>query len=824
MVIYSKYENVKKFKILQLKNKIAHKKTKKNKNKYDIYNPNLTKKKIYTKTKRYLIPNRKQTNKKTPKYINLNKTLDGGFFFNTCGIPNYSKIDNKFKKLNDKFTNVVNKNTTYVNSIELKLDKLKSLYATLFFIKKKIFVYTKQQALLDSTTPESSPINSNIRNIKASIGTITSTIEIINDDYKTILKNLKNATSNFNDIKKKFNNEFNEYIITEGKPMKKKQKTFNFKMIKIQQQLSDYNDKVKNKINPKDLDKNILKIYNKVKKCKPKYDKANEFYDNFIKTISNKEHSADVIMNKIEHLKKYMEDTSKEYDKNTTKFPNWESNAILIYDILETLVGTNSLTLPARTNGIKIPSYEDLKHPLVRIRDLLKQSALVTINKNMVIEMGFVIDFIDKIIAAQKAIKKDIAKIKSDFIDYKSGEYLKTIITEIIMTHNNNIQNLSIIKYHLENITNDKADAISIFTQMNTFPEIMGSQKAITHRSILGVDSGTSTIIAGGANLENVSNIQKGGGPSPSTAFNFELNSSDINSVNDLHFRFEFGKNDNNTNHIYKHIIKSTLGGNYIKILNKFIDKLKLLVNFATTVTQFYQNNRNNTNEVAKKITETPASGGGTPPPTSFKLKHHKKVTDLTFSNYKGRNDYNNYRNYISTYLDLLNDYNIKNIVDKILNNKHIDVDKSMDFKQTIIEEEINNTGSILKYMKDIKIIDELDTSFNEETKELPDISKADYDIVLPIFNAYPDDKFDIVGIDTIDNSTLTHGNDHQTKIYDILLNRIKQRKEMYIEIDNWKNKISGYKNDFYVILQKNHFVIENFKNDYINALNEKFN
>lgn len=813
MVSYSKYKEVKNFKINRRKNKLAQKKTKKQNNKQkqninkinakynnDKYNHRkITKKKKHTKKKQYLNSKRKKTLKNTPKYIDLNSNLIGAGIFTRCNIPNYSKIDKKFKKINKSFNKIVEQNTTYVESIELKIDKLKSIYATLFFIKKKLFVHIKKQLLLDPTTAESAPIITNIKNLRTSENSMKDTIILIDNDYQKILDKLKSHSKKFNKAKFAYNKKFNKYIVTSDQ-VKKKKNDFNYKMLKIKNDFELYN-KVLAKKDTKALDKHHRKIYNKIKKCEPKYKNAVEFYTNFINTITDREHAADIIMNKLEHLKKYMMDVESEYDKNTAKFPNWERNANMLYDILETLLPTKSLTRPAPPNNIKLPSYDNLKHPLLRIRDLLKQSALVTINRNMLVEMNYVVDFIEKIINAQKAIKKDLGKIKSDFNDYRSAEYLKTIITEIIMTHNNNIQNLSIIKYHLENIINP--DAISIFTQMNTYAETMGSQRSITHRNILGVPSGTSTQtttpVTGGSYLDNDNNIitQKGGAK---TGINFE---EDIKRVDDLHFYFDLDRFDKvNKLQIYNEISNNNLASNFDKKINILKEELKYLVNFMTNVTGFYD-----TTEPIKLINVK----AGT-----INLQNHKKLNTLIFKNYPRITELNDIITIILDHISIKDNNIIRKLFDYDINDNDI---KKLTF-------DIND--NILDYLHKNKLVDKSYFDFENTNTLIGDIPSNHYDIILKLFNYGNINKInEVTNINYHDflnfkNSKEPQLDDKSTisKINSILDNRIYQRIEIYKIIDKI-NIFDDYKDDF--LSKLNSTLIQDFKNDYIEALNSKF-
>lgn len=521
MVSYSKYSQVKKFRNKQNINKLEVRKTKyKKKNTTNKQKGIKTRKRKHTKKPLYLDINKKKTLRKSLQYTNLNTkliSLKGGRLFSFCNVPNWKKVSKDFNKTNADFDKVRKEQTTYITIYEKKINVQKALYSILFSIKKKIFFNKKNKNSLTNPIASINPLNSNIDNLEVAIKTIDMKIDIINEEHKQDLKDSTKKYKNFVKAKKNYKKQFDKYT---GKNDNKK-KSFNYKMLTIKNNIETA--KLLKEENIKGFSSKNKKIFNKVKDCKKKYELAIIFYDKFMKTLSDNEQETNNIIYKIDILKKFMEDCKTEYDNKEKKFPKWEKNTDACYDILEGFVPSDV----TKSETIKMPNYKALKSQLSRIYDLIKESALVTLNNNMLTEMQYVIDFSEKIDNAQKAIKKDLGQLKSDLLKYRSGEYLKTIITEIIMTHNDNIQGICVIKYHLENITN--IDAVSIFTQMNTFPEIMGSSKAIGHRNLLGVNadstsstSSTSMIGVGSGSTTPV--LQGGAFPNPKNfpLFSFE--------------------------------------------------------------------------------------------------------------------------------------------------------------------------------------------------------------------------------------------------------------------------------------------------------------
>lgn len=807
MVSYSKYSQVKQFRNNENVKRIANKKTKfKKKNQTsNIYKNRgkITKKRKYTKKTQFLGSNKKKTRKNTPKKINLNKEmiLMGGFF-RSCNIPKFKKIKNKFDKLNKKFDNVVKEQTIYVETIEKKTENLKVIYATLFFITKKLFFNDKIKSNLNSTTEEILPVTTNIKNLEANRNSLQSDVKIKNIEFNKIVVNSKKKIVKFKEVKKSYDKEFKKYTIIDPNTVKKS--NFTYKMIKIKNDVDTYDKVLKDK-DVKSLDKDNKKIYKKVKRCKEEYDKAIEFYDEFTQKIGENEFAADTIINKLQYLQKYYSDCKKEFDIKTNKFVNWITYGKDIYDILQSLIPLESATLTP-SNIVKLPSYDDLKPNLTRILDLLKESALVTINVNMVTEMEYVIQFIDKIIASQGAIKTDLVKLKSDFMKHRTGEYLKTIITEIIMAHNDNIQALSVIKIHLENIVGD--EVIPIFTDMNIFPEIMGTARATAQRSLLGVgDGSTSTLgvntgllrpLVGGAK-----NSQRGG-YSKKTNIDFTIISP---SIDYLHLD------------IIGNFLEANYETNFNTIYNKFFTELKKLVNFSTTSKGFYNSGGGRGRGRRGGTIEIITSSRG-----NINLENHKKVIDLVLSDYTDVVAYNNAKNKFMVFIRNIIDNN--NILSNLLKKPNLlnEINDIIDLYNNISSIDIISIDNIYDLLNRMFTNITL-TNSNESTLDLSGpYTLADYDTIKGLFDNFDTNTntIDIISGEINDIPTLLPPiTPIQTNTYEIFKERIKNRKEIYKEIKFFEEYYSGDLTHKFINKIKAGSVINNYRDDYMFELNK---
>lgn len=804
MVSYSKYSQVKQFRNNENVKRIANKKTKfKKKNQTsNIYKNRgkITKKRKYTKKTQFLGSNKKKTRKHTPKKINLNKEmiLMGGFF-RSCNIPKFKKIKNKFDKLNKKFDNVVKEQTIYVETIEKKTESLKVIYATLFFTTKKLFFNDKIKRNLNSTTEEILPVITNIKNLEANRNSLQSDVKIKNIEFNKIVVNSKKKIVKFKKVKKNYNKEFKKYTITNTNTVKKS--NFTYKMIKIKNDVDTYDKVLKDK-DVKSLDKDNKKIYNKVKRCKEKYDKAIEFYDEFTQKIGENEFAADTIINKLQYLQKYYNDCKKEFDIKTNKFVNWITNGKDIYDILQSLIPLESATLTP-PNIVKLPSYDDLKPKLTRILDLLKQSALVTINVNMVTEMEYVIQFIDKIIASQGAIKTDLVKLKSDFMKHRTGEYLKTIITEIIMAHNDNIQALSVIKIHLENIVGD--EVIPIFTDMNIFPEIMGTARATAQRNLLGVgDGSTSTLgvntgllrpLVGGAK-----NSQRGG-YTKKTNIDFTIISP---SIDYLHLD------------IIGNFLEDSFNTNFHTIYNKFFTELKNLVTFATTSKGFYNSGgrvrRGGTIEIINSSTN------------NYNLQNHKKVIDLVLSDYFGLSAYNSAKNDFRDNVKYISD-NI-NILSELLNKANLlnEINYIIKLYNNILSIDTNATNNIYELLR--RMFNNITlTNSKESSIDLPNIiSQTNYNTIKSLFDNFnTNTNTDYIIAQTLPRLPRPTPPPPlpKKKIYEIFKERIVNRKKIYEEIKKFEDNYDSVLKLKFIDEITNVSVIDDYRNDYMFELNK---
>ena len=98
--------------------------------------------------------------------------------------------------------------------------------------------------------------------------------------------------------------------------------------------------------------------------------------------------------------------------------------------------------------------------------------------------MGHAASLIRIIKQGYVAIKNDLINFKEQFLDMRSTKYLKTIISDILSLHFKNVQNLMIVKYHLENFNNN--DVVSIFSQVETKLEANPLKKML-HKENLGI-------------------------------------------------------------------------------------------------------------------------------------------------------------------------------------------------------------------------------------------------------------------------------------------------------------------------------------------------
>ena len=78
----------------------------------------------------------------------------------------------------------------------------------------------------------------------------------------------------------------------------------------------------------------------------------------------------------------------------------------------------------------------------------------------------------------------DLMDFKEQFLDMRNTKYLKTVISDIISLHFKNVQNLMIIKYHLENF--NKNDVLSIYSQVETTQNADPFKKTL-HKQNLGI-------------------------------------------------------------------------------------------------------------------------------------------------------------------------------------------------------------------------------------------------------------------------------------------------------------------------------------------------
>lgn len=429
-----------------------------------------------------------------------------------CNIPSgFDTIRKKVDKINKKFDILNTKLDMTSKSLELILEKVRDSYNNIFINMRRQNINKNQLGEYD-------------RNLLESAEASMDRQEILR------LEENKRSLKQKNDLYQLKKDKNLEYLIKKEKIFEKQYKLFKKFLNIYQKQMNKYTGRKNidneivnmksiagkieeirikrdefNKIpkeNLKQQEKDIRKLYKIGIKCISKWNKLLEYDDKF----KNKENiylnKSFTLARKNETYRIYIVKSQRESNSKIEKIINkWNKETQNFYEIIKQLVPAESGIVSATNTSDSNKNYFNIRNTIkniqvdiLRIIDLIEQTRVEQFDENIIRDLKHCNNFLEQISKNFNALEKDLTILKEDFNNEKNSKILKNRISSFVKIHIENVQNLFIIQYYLENINNDKK--LSIFSRTAPASEV-SSVTRMQYRTNLRTNP---SVLSGGAN------------------------------------------------------------------------------------------------------------------------------------------------------------------------------------------------------------------------------------------------------------------------------------------------------------------------------------